>query len=666
MPNKKPSYTLSKTPIEKFHRAALHFAGRSALVVALFSCNQTQNPTQIIAPENTLTINTTAEHFTKGNSFDLQVQVKSAVEVSADVSLTAPPEVQLDQTLLHVNLAAGEKKTLTVPAKLLEAGYYNITIGATAQGWQGPLSDQLGFNVEEAANNRSVPVATRAAALVPSGKESLEDHIKNLPVVTDQSIHVEQVKADLENRRNVRNDYIQKGITFKQADGSVSKPQDIVIGYLRGTGSGQPLPGELDGVKPQTQTASGKVSPRSWCGSHAATVHFDIRHTTIRYTTLRNAVFPLKGYHVRVMDDNGILGPAQIAEGELDANGNFAYQQPNCDSWSPFWGDWSPPDVFYYVEARIPNSPTAGFNDAIRIVNTLGTQYFVQTGTTWEDSGSSHSYNLSATNTWSDNFMWLAKMFQLAQDFNVAAGGTKIGFAAFWPATVVQTNWQAYAPIARVVMGGATWESPDPAVHEFGHNLRYSVSNPTWFSQCLGATLPCDPGFGSGIVGLDYNHTINSSITGPQALNEGFADYFYEMTRDYYARNGTDYLPNNWGFYNTNCNTVSSCSSYVPTGAGSEARVSSFLYQYTTKLIAPVNGRGNTAAFGIVRDSLKDTGTFNQGFYDVWNNYFKKSYTSLDSAYLNPCTTGTVVNKTYAVSCLLTNMTLTEQAVILP
>ena len=111
---------------------------------------------------------------------------------------------------------------------------------------------------------------------------------------------------------------------------------------------------------------------------------------------------------------------------------------------------------------------------------------------------------------------------------------------------------------------------------------------------------------------------------------------------------------------------ISSCSTAFPQGAGSEARISSFLYQYTTKLIAPYNGMGNTAAFGVVRDSIKDTGTFNQGFYDVWNSYFKKSYTSLNSGYLNPCTTGTVVNKTYAVSCLLTKMTLTEQAVILP
>ncbi len=663
MPNTKSRQTLATIQIAKFHRAALRFAGGSTLVFALFACGQIENPSQTI-PENTLTIDTTTEHFTKGNSLNLQIAVKSSVAVSTDISLTAPPEVELDQTLVHINLAAGEKKTIIVPAKLLEAGYYNITIGASAQGWQGSLSDQLGFNVEEAANNRSAPVATRAAALSPSGKESLEDHIKNLPIVTDQSIHVEQVKADLENRRNVRSDYIQKGFTFKQADGSVSKPQDMVVGYLRGTGSGQPLPGELDGVKPQTQTASTKVSPRSWCGSHIALVHFDTRHATINNTALRNAIFPLKNYHVRVMDDNGILGAAQIAEGELDGNGNFAYQQPNCDSWSPFWGDWSPPDIFYYVEARIPNSPTAGYNDAIRIVNTLGIQYFVQTGTTWEDSGAGHTYNLSATNTWQDNFLWLAKMFQLAQDFNVAAGGTRIGFAAFWPATIVQTNWQAYTPIARNVMGGATWESPDPAVHEFGHNLRFSVSNPTWYSQCLGATLPCDPGFGEGLVGLDYNHTWSALTTAPKALNEGFADYFYEMTRDYYSRSGTDYIPNDWN-YIMNCDVLS-CASSVPNGAGSEARISSFLFQYTIRLLANGIPYNNTAAFGILRNSIKDTGTYNQGFYDVWNNYLKKSYTSLQATYPNPCTNASIATKAVVFDCLLTKMTLTEQAVLRP
>ena len=167
---------------------------------------------------------------------------------------------------------------------------------------------------------------------------------------------------------------------------------------------------------------------------------------------------------------------------------------------------------------------------------------------------------------------------------------------------------------------------------------------------------------------LRNHHDWRTLTTPAKALNEGFADYFYEMTRDYYSRSGTNYVPDIWDYIMKTCGTICpiDTTSNVPSGGGNEARISSFLYQYTTKLIAPYNGMGNTAAFGVVRDSIKDTGTFNQGFYDVWNSYFKKSYTSLNSGYLNPCTTGTVVNKTYAVSCLLTKMTLTEQAVILP
>jgi hypothetical protein len=384
-------------------------------------------------------------------------------------------------------------------------------------------------------------------------------------------------------------------------------------------------------------------------------------------------VYPLKRYWVRVYDHNGIWPHTLIAEGQLNDSGGFYYTQPNCDSDSPWWGDYSGPDIYYTVEARIPNPSSSLYNDAIRILTTTAAQHGVATtdvaaitGTFWEDKASDHTLTIPSTYSWGTQALWVASVTQLGVDYLRNATGYKPGIAVFWPATFV-TSTSAYSPVSRVVLGGDRWNTPYPIIHEFGHNARYYVSNQSGYNSCLVSAFVCDPMFADNI--FSYTHGVDiASQNQSVALNEGMAQILYEMARESNPTmiTATYNNPGTYDYYLRNCLNTPTGNCSAPTGAISEARVSTFFFRYVTEILARKNTAQYASAFATLYQSWSGTTTFNQNFYNMWNSYMYRSFPTTAANLPNPCNSNISAPVRTVFRCLLQQTTLTEQTVNLP
>lgn len=383
--------------------------------------------------------------------------------------------------------------------------------------------------------------------------------------------------------------------------------------------------------------------------------------------------YPLKRYWVRVYDHNGIWPHTLIAEGQLNNSGYFFYTQPNCDSDSPWWGDYSGPDIYYTIEARIPNSSPWSYNDAIRILTSTAAQHGVATtdvasitGTFWEDKATGHTLTIPSTYSWGTQALWVASVTQLGVDYLRDATGYKPGIAVFWPGFAVPSN-SAYAPVSRVVLGSDRWSTPYPIIHEFGHNARYYISNQSGYNSCLVSAAVCDPMFADNI--FSYTHGVDvASQNQSVALNEGMAQILYEMARESNPSmiTATYNQPGTYDYYLRNCLNTSTGTCSAPTGAISEARVSTFFFRYVTEILARKNTAHYASAFATLYQSWSGTTTFNQNFYNMWNSYMYRSFPTTAANLPNPCNSNASAPVRTVFRCLLQQTTLTEQTVNLP
>ena len=272
----------------------------------------------------------------------------------------------------------------------------------------------------------------------------------------------------------------------------------------------------------------------------------------------------------------------------------------------------------------------------VRVVNTLGTQLFVQSGTYWDDRTLNRTIHLDANSHWTDNALWITRMAQFGQGLMKDAQVTPPGVAIFWPATFA--GGTAYSPVARIILDGSLWVTADPLVHEYGHNVRYVTGVPWYFYNCLGAFLPCDPGFAALVGG--YNHSPASSIPAQVAQNEGFAEYFYEMVKivnptqsrqNYTTPYPIPTNPGNWGQnIFRDCSTSNSCGFWsIPSGMTNEARVSSFFYRYTNEVLSCADGsKSDVAKFNRFMTGMMNTvvGELSQSVIGLWNNNLYRSF----------------------------------------
>jgi hypothetical protein len=462
-----------------------------------------------------------------------------------------------------LTLTAGEHKTIDLQGTIKRAGYYNITANASGSQWHEPVAGMFGFNAQ--SNDSSASITNRQAA---SGIETLDTHLANLPKLDTPEAYNQlataQVIDDAKNLDGVRLDARLENLKFDKRDGTKTEPFNTVLTYLPDSGSGQPRPEDL---VPPTAAQKAKVKPRGiGCGaSTTATVT-----ATISYNG-KTQILP--NTKISVWDENPWLNPSYIAAGFTDANGKFSFQKPDCD-WGAWW-DYSGVDIYFVVES-VDNRDIGTWNILAPIYNST---YGARTGTNWDAPGNTFSANLTAGNSDSENAIWLYRMVQMAQDFNVGAGGagaTYFPIRVAWPTRIDPTGWfgsgTSFAPVAKLEILGPHWLYPYIAWHEFGHNMMYRTANPNGYTTAYngGAFSIALPAFAFGTHGIASQENIEL------AYNEGFANYFYVMVQDYYA-----YYFNSWGFvgwedyYLRGCNTAL-CGAY-PVGDQSEARVSTFL-----------------------------------------------------------------------------------------
>ncbi len=608
------------------------------LVALLAACGQSV-VTQKEPDEPTVQISVQNTNFVKGNSVDIEVQVQSPVATRAYINLVAPKALLLQETKFEVALAPNQAITLYTTGKFERAGFQSITANASAQNWLESPSGIISFNV---ASNLVAVTSVANGAQPAKGIETLENHLENLPKLPDMQLYAAQVKAELEGRDNVRDDFALENARFKQADGTLSEAQNLIVTYQTGTGGGTPATGELEGTRPAKGTITLQSDRQLYCPSIPATVHIEIANSSY-------GLFPMKNVFVQVLDNNGIWPHKLMSQGYANSNGDYTYNLPTCDD-DP--GQNNAPDVYYVIQTRDVYGKFV--NDS------LGRYNAVASGTWWNDTATYHTFNFNAATDPSTQGFWVLRSSQFGADFNAAAGGIgngQIPIKIFWPGTFVPTN-SAYSPVGRIVLGSALWNSTATILHELGHNIKYYVGNQSGYLQCHVSVYICDPMFAPDIT--QYTHSLTAATNRPTAVNEGFAHLLSEMTL---SANGLGFftLPS----YLRNC--LNSCSN-VGSGGEWEARIASFFYQYVTAYLANGQSGNYLSAFGTFRASLRDTVVFNQDFYGLWNNFAYRSFSGGSSTKSVPsyCPSGTASTGYDVFNCIRVASTLTEQTLVQP
>lgn len=142
------------------------------------------------------------------------------------------------------------------------------------------------------------------------------------------------------------------------------------------------------------------------------------------------------------------------------------------------------------------------------------------------------------------------------------------------------------------------------------------------------------------------------------------AQILYEMARESNPSmiTATYNNPSYYDSYLRDC--LASCP--APTGAISEARVSTFFFRYVTQILARGDPMQYPVAFKKLYESWSGTTTFNQNFYTMWNSYMYRSFPTTAANLNNPCNNNPSDSVRNVFNCLLQQTTLTEQPVYLP
>jgi hypothetical protein len=387
-----------------------------------------------------------------------------------------------------------------------------------------------------------------------------------------------------------------------------------------------------------------------YCGGRPAVVRIKIPHP------FTGQVFDMQNVWVEVRDNNGIWPHKIMASGYANSSGSFYYSLPNCDD-DP--GQNNPPDTYFVVQTRDVYG---------KFVNEfLGRYHAVASGTNWEDTSLDRTFTINASSDTSTQGFWVLRALQFGADFNSLAGGVgsgQIPIKVYWPGSFVPSN-SAYSPVGRIVLGGSLWFSTGTINHELGHNIKYFVGNYGGYVNCYSAVYVCDPMFAPDIT--QYQHSLTQDLSPPIAVNEGFAHLLSVMETDHFS------LPQEYDSRLKRCHVGEFCFN-VGTGAGYEARVATFFYLYVRDYLARLPGMTMTSAYGKLRESLRDTITFNQDFYSLWNSFAYRSFYDNSTAmgiptYCPQSTSSVAASIGYPraiVQCIQNVTTLTASSLVLP
>ncbi len=586
----------------------------------LSSCNQA--PRTEFSTEPTLQITTAQTTFRKGQEFSVMLEIYSPKDSNVNVAIAAPKNLGISQEPIQVTIAAGQTKSLELRGTPKRSGYYNITANATGSQWQEPAADMLGFNV---ATNNTGAASAGAYPQSESGLETLEKHLENLPKISTPeeyaALSAAQTIDDVKDLDGVRLDSRLENVRFAKPDGTKTEPFNTAISYLPDTGSGKPRPEEL---QPPSAAARAKANarPQGWCG-------LGDWATMVATVSYNGKTMPLPFTKISVWDDNGWMAATYITSGYTDASGSFSFRKPSCD-WGAWW-DYTGPDIYFLIETL--DSHEIGVNNIFAPLLYVNT-YSVRTGTNWEGASSSYYTDVAANDSSSGQALWLYRMVQAAQEFNVGAGGdgaTYFPVRIAYPSRIPFSDWlggTSFALVAKMEIRGEHWLYPYIAWHEFGHEMLYRTAIPsqyTWAYDFLGSFSAYAPTFAWG------THYVSQQQNVELAYNEGFANYFFVMLQDHYGINFNSWSYQGWeNDYLRGCNG-SSCNAYAD-GNQSEARVATFLYRYTNEVLKPANGITAQNAYGLIRSRLWASSYYSLSFSNAWSNWIQQTLPS-DQSY---------------------------------
>lgn len=585
-------------------------------IFALVACTSPKTNSRPTGAEPKLTVDANPTEFREGEIATFIIKIESPADASVSIKAVSSRFVELTDGNRTVEVKANVPNTVSVSGRILRGGYHTLTLEASSPAWNKSIADMYGFN--------AVPSTPSAAGLGVAamsnkpGEEALSDHLNNLPVVSDFSLYFQQVKAELEGRKDVRLDFAMKDAVVTDIKGNKVKLDNQIVNYEPGTGSGRPA-----------SKNGNYIQPQETCGPITVTAHFDIvdPQTGLVLNLQNNKVF---AYNRRFGQDgaNHQLPPILLTQSYLDANGNITFQQP-CGA-----------DLYLQVQSFKPFNPAVDPGNGVITYYTQALMTYVYAVTTGTYFGNTQSQinvrlqnNSSATTNalWVQNLLWQTGVAYLQQ-----SGLTPVPVKIFWPGVLVNNGYDAYSPISRIVLGSARWPTTSPVVHEYGHNIKYYWDDRNKFNCALNSAVlvavasGClDPDFAdTSALNGGYQHYAANSYGQPIGMNEGWANAFYEVVA---LKFGTSLVVDDPGVYPqaSRCNKTPTCYSYGPSyveaayGPGNELRVSTFLYRYTTEILACNNPNNVLNAYKRLTETLGKT---RAGIYELWNNYLYRSF----------------------------------------
>jgi hypothetical protein len=574
--------------------------GVALVLSALTGCGEPAPLPEVTqaAHEAAVKLHLAQEELVAGGPLALRVEVSSPVATTATVELSAPESLSLERRTLTVDLAAGETKNVTVSGRVLRAGFVSVTAVGSADGWGLPISHLLGLNAHRPGEAARAPVT-----------QSLTEHLASVPRVRTAEelarLDVEDVRAATRGgeKDTAPRTVVLDGVTFPTADGTRSEPVSTVMTVLPDTGSGAPSRMDLEAAS--RGAPSGDVSALGLgCNGNGdyASVHVSLEYLG-RWYDVRYA-------RVTVYDENPALPNTHVASGYTDDAGRFHFRKPTCDYGAPW--DMSRADLFFVVETE----DYLGMGVYYILTPYAGT-HSVRTGTHWDTDSTTFSVNLFANNSPAEQALGVLNLIQLAEQFNVYAGGAGANYFPLrvaWPTHVPFTS-VSFATVSKLELVEEDWADPFSVWHEFGHELMYyTADEPAWqMSYSAGPHSIAFPVFAWG------SHTGHEQQHPELAYNEGWSNYFgtlMALSHGYVVGiNGHDYSD-----ALTRCNGEG-CSygpKVYPNGNENEMRVSTFLYRYNVEVLQAAFGLGRRGAFGRMRERLWNVGRYNVDIHEAW------------------------------------------------
>ncbi len=371
---------------------------------------------------------------------------------------------------VQVIVGSNGKADVRVSAIVTERNHTSLIVITEIAG--ETISDSLDI-VFDTKGSRSA--ARKVGATATEGKEiDIQAYYDALPHTSDSNYVVayEQDKhpshfstlsaASVEDDADVPDTILVDNITYLMPDGTESEPFSGIEYYIPNTGGGEPLPGEFEGVQPD----SGGLSTQANCGV--------VRTYTTFMQTINGLTGPVpEGTYVRVVDFNGSLADQILDEGFISASGDFWYNLNKCDT-STSW-DYAKPDIYFILETR-----TLKYDSNFNVISdgltashgTFARRHWWRTGTYYEVDQSNRPSQITVVGANAEAVNTQRLWYKVSKARNWERQATGVSF----PADVLYPVFTYFgaAVVSRAALGQIQIVPADAQIdnvifHEYGH-----------------------------------------------------------------------------------------------------------------------------------------------------------------------------------------------------